>query len=340
MPDFRFTALHLDIVGPLPESEGHSYLLTVIDRFSRWLEAIPLVDITAKTCATALLRHWVARYGVPASIVTDRGRQFTSELWAELAQVLGISRRQTTSYHPQSNGLIERQHRILKDRLIARACASHKTSWMSLLGMRTSIREDSGCSPSDLLYGSPLRLPGGMCAAPPSSPPPSPSALAAHLRHVLQSSSLMPIKYHGAENSKFRVDGRLASSSHIFLRVDAVNRPLVPPYEGLYPVLERSPKAFTILLRGKPSVVSVDRLKPAQFLPEPDGPPVAVVPTPTVTAFHAEAEDAAPLPVVARDGPGSLQAPAGDVPCGSPDTTDSFRTASGRVSRPPDRFQA
>ena len=101
MPDFRFTALHLDIVGPLPESEGHSYLLTVIDRFSRWLEAIPLVDITAKTCATALLRHWVARYGVPASIVTDRGRQFTSELWAELAQVLGISRRQTTSYHPQ-----------------------------------------------------------------------------------------------------------------------------------------------------------------------------------------------------------------------------------------------
>ena len=79
---------------------------------------------------------------------------------------------------------------------------------------------------------------------------------------------------------------------------------------------------------------------PWSLLPEPDGPPVAVVPTPTVTAFHAEAEDAAPLPMVARDGPGSLQAPAGDVPCGSPDTTDSFRTASGRVSRPPDRFQA
>ena len=84
MPDRRFSALHLDLVGPLPESEGFSYLLTVIDRFSRWLEAIPLSDISAKSCARALLRHWVSRFGVPDTIVTDQGRQFTSELWADL----------------------------------------------------------------------------------------------------------------------------------------------------------------------------------------------------------------------------------------------------------------
>ena len=65
VPDTRFAALHLDLVGPLPESEGFKYLLTVIDRYSRWLEAIPLPDISAKTAARALLRHWVARYGVP-----------------------------------------------------------------------------------------------------------------------------------------------------------------------------------------------------------------------------------------------------------------------------------
>ena len=64
-PDSRFESIHVDLVGPLPESEGHRYLFTIVDRFSRWAEAIPLVDMTAKSCARALLRHWVSRFGVP-----------------------------------------------------------------------------------------------------------------------------------------------------------------------------------------------------------------------------------------------------------------------------------
>ena len=158
VPDRRFSALHLDIVGPLPESEGCQYLLTVIDRYTRWLEAIPLPDITARTCARALLRHWVSRYGVPETLVTDQGRQFTSDLWAALTASLGITKKQTTAYHPQSNGMIERQHRTLKERLVSRATASGVGSgWMEhlpfiLLGLRSSVRGDSACSPSDLLY--------------------------------------------------------------------------------------------------------------------------------------------------------------------------------------------
>ena len=190
MPDRRFSALHLDIVGPLPESEGCSYLLTIIDRFSRWLEAVPLADMTAQTCARALLRHWVARYGVPDTIVTDQGRQFTSELWADLSTTLGISRARTTSYHPQANGMIERQHRTLKDRLIARDCTSGSGGWMEhlpfvLLGLSSSIRQDAACSPADLLYGTPLRLPGDMFV--PSDPALMPSDFAQRLRVVLGS---------------------------------------------------------------------------------------------------------------------------------------------------------
>ena len=106
VPDRRFAALHLDIVGPLPESEGCRYLLTVIDRYTRWLEAIPLSTITASSCAGALLRHWISRFGVPDTVVTDQGRQFTSDLWCELTNTLGIQRKQTTAYHPQANCLL------------------------------------------------------------------------------------------------------------------------------------------------------------------------------------------------------------------------------------------
>ena len=100
MPDHRFLALHLDIVGPLPEAGGSCYLLTIIDRFTRWVEAIPLSTITAEACALALVMHWISRFGVPESIVTDRGRQFTSGLWTELGNLLGISRSQITSGSP------------------------------------------------------------------------------------------------------------------------------------------------------------------------------------------------------------------------------------------------
>ena len=64
-PDRHFGSLHVDLVGPLDESEGMKYLFTVIDRFTRWPEAIPLPDSTTETCSRALIRHWIPHFGVP-----------------------------------------------------------------------------------------------------------------------------------------------------------------------------------------------------------------------------------------------------------------------------------
>ena len=69
----RFDHSHVDIVGPLPLSHNYRYLLTVVDRFTRWPEAIPLVDAQTITCAKALALHWIARFGVPAELTSDRG---------------------------------------------------------------------------------------------------------------------------------------------------------------------------------------------------------------------------------------------------------------------------
>jgi hypothetical protein len=124
VPQRRFEHVHVDIVGPLPASSGFSYLFTVIDRTTRWPEAIPLTGISAAECAAALFSGWIQRFGVPAYITSDRGTQFTSSLWAALCELLSITHIQTTAYHPQSNGLVERFHRRLKDSLRARLAGS------------------------------------------------------------------------------------------------------------------------------------------------------------------------------------------------------------------------
>ena len=85
-----------------------------------------------------------------------------SAVWSEVCSVLGISHIQTTSYHPQSKGMIERFHRSLKSSLRARLAGSDWVNHLSLvmLGLRSSPEDDSRFSPAEALYGTNLSLPG------------------------------------------------------------------------------------------------------------------------------------------------------------------------------------
>ena len=161
-PDRRFGSIHVNLVGPLPECEGFKYLFTIVDRWTRWPEAIPVQDMAAQSCARALLRHWVARFRILYEITADSGRQFTSELWKQMGSLLGIKMNNTTSYHPQANGLVERLHRQLKGSIMAwdadRTWMDHLP--MAMLGIRTAWRTELDCSPAELVYGTSLTVPG------------------------------------------------------------------------------------------------------------------------------------------------------------------------------------
>lgn len=142
LPEDRFSNIHIDLVGPLPVCNEYQYLLTIIDRFTRWPEAIPLKDMSSETVTKALTTHWIARFGTPISITSDQGRQFESHLFRKLIEKFGIKHSRTTAYHPQANGIIERWHRTLKSSLMA----SGQQNWLEtlpliLLGLRSTVRE-------------------------------------------------------------------------------------------------------------------------------------------------------------------------------------------------------
>jgi hypothetical protein len=121
IPFRRFSHVHIDLVGPLPASEDrYMYIMTIVDQTTRWLEAVPLKNISASGRLEAFLCSWVARFGVPETLILDRGTQFASAAWASFCSRLRTKHVMTTAYHPQANSLVERTHRQLKDALWAR----------------------------------------------------------------------------------------------------------------------------------------------------------------------------------------------------------------------------
>ncbi|XP_066952343.1 uncharacterized protein [Macrobrachium rosenbergii] len=88
------------------QTKDTRYLLTVIDRSTRWLEAAPMVEASASACLEALLSSWISRFGVPDDITTYTGPAFLSELWVSLARLMRTTLHSTTVYNPAANAAL------------------------------------------------------------------------------------------------------------------------------------------------------------------------------------------------------------------------------------------
>lgn len=214
------------------------------------------------TVARAFLANWVARFGVPAKITTDRGRQFESELFRKLSETLGIDHFKTSPYHPQANGQIERIHRQLKSALLCH----DRTRWtealpLVLLGMRSTLKEDLGATVAELTYGTNLRLPGEYFDSSTNVNIATPEFVT-NLKTIMSSIKPVETSDHNPTRKTFVHPG-LLSCTHVFVRVDSVRPALTPPYEGPFKVLQKRRKTYTIEKKGKKTNISIDRLKPA-----------------------------------------------------------------------------
>ena len=266
-PKRRFGHLHVDIVGPLPPSEGAQYIFTATERSTRWPEAIPMRDATALSCAEALLNGWVSRFGVPDDITSDRGPAFTSQLWTSLGKLMGTTVHHTTAYNPAANGMVERTHRTLKAALMSRCKGPNWKSelpWV-LLGMRTTPKEGLNVSPAEMVFGEAISVPGEFFPPPQEADGDNLNAL----RNTV--GKYRPCPQTFKDNQKQHIPNTLTSCKYAFVRNDAHRTPLTRPYRGPYAVLQRHEKAYQLDIGGRKDWISIDRLKPA-FL-ENDDPP-------------------------------------------------------------------
>ena len=156
--------LHMDILGPFTKSEhGSKYVLIMVDNFTKYVEACALPDQTAYLVARTFVDAWVAKFGVPMSIVTDQGSNFCSGLMEEVCRLLECAKLRTTGYHPSANSQVERYCGIITRMIRCYVAKSHK-DWDEALplltaAIRSTPNRSTGLTPNMMVYGMELPKP-------------------------------------------------------------------------------------------------------------------------------------------------------------------------------------
>ncbi|CAG2210223.1 unnamed protein product [Mytilus edulis] len=167
----------MDITGPFPITKfKNRYVLVLMDYFTKWVEAYPIPDMGSCTVARYFCKEFISRFGVPRIFLSDQGPCFGGEAFQQLCDLFGIHKTRTSSYHPMTDGLVEKMNHTLKN-VIASYIDEGQTDWdewlpFALMAIRSSVQETTGMTPNKLMFGREINIPLTLLHEPlPSSPP-------------------------------------------------------------------------------------------------------------------------------------------------------------------------
>eukprot|EP00794_Sanderia_malayensis_P005342 gene5342-6012_t len=276
-----FYMVGVDIIGPLKTTRFRNrYILTVIDYYTKYAEAIALENQEAETVVRAL-ESIFSRHGMPAVLLSDQGTNFQSHLFTSMCRLFNIEKRRTTPYHPQTDGLCERFNGTLKSLLRMRVNPG-RDDWdeqlpFALLAYRVTKQTSTGVTPFEMLYRRGARLPVNI-ETPDIKPKPVQGAakyLADLQRRQDTLRTVVADKLKAVQQKqKERYDGKFNSArsntyrlgDHVMLR-DNTSRGLSEKYKGPYEVIKANGANYLIRLLGtnKEKYVHYNRLKPFQM---------------------------------------------------------------------------
>ena len=142
---------------------GYNQILVIIDHFTKLAEAVPCQTASAEETCDHLITHWISRYGCPMTFQSDNGKAFVGDLTKELMRRSHIAQAHSTTYHPQTNGLVERQNRTLVNMLRV-YCSRYMTDWDKYLpkvvgAYNSTQHSTTGISPFMMLTGRERSMP-------------------------------------------------------------------------------------------------------------------------------------------------------------------------------------
>ena len=274
-----FHRVAIDLVGPLSplSSQGHRYILTIIDVATRYPEAVPLKDISAVSVAEALLTIF-SRMGFPKEILSDQGSQFNSDLMKQfhaLCQCRGI---RTSPYHPQANGTVERFHGTLKA-MLKKVVRNHPSEWHRylpalLFACREVPSESTGFSPFHLLFGREVRGPLMLLKdtwtnkdqSDAEAKPLYPYLF--ELKNILAESGELAMQNSSAasqRNKKYydkkTQDRKFSVGEEVLVLLPSASNKLLSSWLGPFPITRVFHPDYRVLVKGKEKVFHANMLK-------------------------------------------------------------------------------
>ena len=142
---------------------GYTQVLVMIDHFMKYREAVPCITASAEETCDHLINTWIARHGCPMIFESDNGTAFAGELTRELMRRSQVDQAHSTAYHPQMNGLVERQNRTLVSMLRV-YCSRYMTDWdgylpQVMVAYNSTQHSTTGVCPQMMLTGHEKSLP-------------------------------------------------------------------------------------------------------------------------------------------------------------------------------------